>query len=85
MHMKAVFTPYIIASMVAPSSSNARMVNTPISSTTTVDMSTSSLMDTTTSSVMTSLVSPTPVVTISVVPSPTPLTTGEQDYCYYVY
>ena len=84
--MKAVFTPYITpASMVAPSSSSARMVNTPMPSTTRVDMSTSSLMDTITSSVMTSMVSPSPVVTTSVVPSPTPLTTGEQDYCYYVY
>ena len=55
------------------------MVNTPISSTTRVDMSTSSLIDTTTSSVMTPLVSPAPVVTTSVIPSPTPLT-GEQDH-----
>ena len=49
------------------------MVNTPISSTTRVDMSTSNHIDNTASSVMTSIVSPAPVVTTSVIPSPTPL------------
>ena len=51
----------------------------PISSTTRVDVSTSSHMDTTISSIMTSILSSAPVVTTSVVPSPTPLS-GEQDY-----